>query len=166
MLAVAGRKPNHLINLDAMGQTIPIALGLALGLRGADTIGKTVVIEGDGSFLMGLSVVSTVGHLKPENLVVIVIDNGVYLATGGQPTAATDMDMGVVVLASGWAAARDVRTAAELSDALSWAQQTSGPLLMRVYVDSEQIPTDFFLEDPVVLMSDFTRWLERSAGKS
>src|SRR5262249_12631503 len=85
MLAVAGRKPNHLVNLDAMGQTVPIALGLALGLRARP--GKVVVVEGDGSLLMGFSVLSTIGHLRPANLVVLVLDNEVYLATGGQPTA-------------------------------------------------------------------------------
>ena len=34
MLAVVGRKPNHLYCLDAMGQPLAIGLGLALGLAG------------------------------------------------------------------------------------------------------------------------------------
>ena len=34
MLAVVGRKPNHLYSLDAMGQPLAIGLGLALGLQG------------------------------------------------------------------------------------------------------------------------------------
>src|SRR5205807_3842464 len=33
MLALVGRKPNHLYSLDAMGQTVAIGLGLALGLE-------------------------------------------------------------------------------------------------------------------------------------
>jgi thiamine pyrophosphate-dependent acetolactate synthase large subunit-like protein len=159
MLAVAGRKSNHLINLDAMGQTIAIAAGLAIGLDEGPAE-KTVVVEGDGSFLMGLSIVSTIGHLKPSNLVVIVLDNGVYLATGAQPTAAVDMDMGAVVRASGWAASRDVESADELAAALEWARTEPGPLLIRVAIDTAQLKTDFFLEDPVVIASDFRRWLE------
>ena len=83
---------------------------------------------------------------------------------GGQPTAAPDMDMGAVAMASGWSATRDVTTHAEFTDALAWAKETQGPLLVRVYIDTEQLPTDFFLEDPVVLASDFRRWLETSAG--
>ncbi len=31
MLAVVGRKANHLYSLDAMGQTLAIGLGIALG---------------------------------------------------------------------------------------------------------------------------------------
>src|ERR1700721_2299766 len=70
MLAVAGRKGNHFISLDAVGQTVSVALGLALGLGlGRRRTGdKVIAIEGDGSLLMGLSVLGTVGHLKPGGL--------------------------------------------------------------------------------------------------
>jgi thiamine pyrophosphate-dependent acetolactate synthase large subunit-like protein len=158
MIAVAGRRANHLPNLDAMGQTISIGLGVALGLTPASVEDKVVVVEGDGSFIMGLSVVSTIGHLKPQNLVVFVLDNGVYLATGGQPTAAVDMDMCALVTAAGWAGARNVRTEEELTEALAWAKATPGPLLLRVYVDTSQIPTEYFLEDPAILAEEFRRW--------
>ena len=162
MIAVAGRRPNHLPNLDAMGHTIGVALGLALGLEGR--VGDRVVaIEGDGSLLMGLSVVSTVGYRKPENLVVFVLDNGVYLATGGQPTASADIDMVAMALACGWSAGRDVRTADELAAALEWTRDVPGPVLVRVYIGTAQLKTDYFLEDPAVLAEDFRRWL-RSVG--
>src|ERR1043165_9875524 len=101
MLAVVGRKPNHLYCLDSMGQPLAIGLGLALGVSH-----QVVVVEGDGSLLMGFSAVATVGHLKPRNLGLLVLDNGVYLATGGQPTAAADTDFVGVARACGWADAR------------------------------------------------------------
>jgi sulfopyruvate decarboxylase subunit beta len=107
MLAVAGRKGNHFISLDAMGQTVSVALGLALGLEGDEAAGKVIAIEGDGSLLMGLSVLSTVGHLKPSGLVVYVLDNGVYLATGGQPTASADIDLVAVTSGCGAGAGPD-----------------------------------------------------------
>ena len=71
------------------------------------------MIEGDGSLLMGFSALATVGHLKPRNLVLVVLDNGVYLATGGQPTAARDTDFAGVARACGWADARDVDSTPE-----------------------------------------------------
>ena len=132
MLAVAGRKGNHFVSLDAMGQTVSVALGLALGLENSDTTGKVIAVEGDGSLLMGLSVLSTVGHLKPRRLLVYVLDNGVYLATGGQPTAAADIDLVAVTAGCGWHGARDVSTAAELADATAWALAAAGPVLIRV----------------------------------
>jgi thiamine pyrophosphate-dependent acetolactate synthase large subunit-like protein len=162
MLAVAGRKPNHLVNLDAMGQTVSIGLGIALGLRARPEGEKTVVVEGDGSLIMGLSVMSTIGHLGPENLVVLVLDNGVYLATGGQPTASPSLDMCALALACGWPNVRSVSTREELLESLRWAAAEPGPTLVRVTVSTEQTATGFFLEDPVILARDFRDWLHDS----
>jgi phosphonopyruvate decarboxylase len=162
MLAVAGRKGNHFVSLDAMGQTISVALGLALGLdrRGAED--KVIAIDGDGSLLMGLSVLSTVGHLKPGRLVVYVLDNGVYLATGGQPTASADIDLVAVAKGCNWSGARDVRTADQLAAATAWALTAEGPILIRVYIGTAQLPAEYFLEDPAILAEDFRRWLRAS----
>jgi thiamine pyrophosphate-dependent acetolactate synthase large subunit-like protein len=160
MLAVVGRKPNHLYCLDAMGQPLAIALGLAAGLDGHPRLKRVVAIEGDGSLLMGFSTLATVGHLKPRNLVTFVLDNGVYLATGGQPTAAGDVDVVGVARACGWADARDVPSTEDgLQEVLRWATQRDGPLLLRVPVDTAQPKTDFFLEDPVILARTFMDWL-------
>ena len=160
MLALVGRKPNHLYSLDAMGQTVAIGLGLALGLEEESRHAKVVVVEGDGSLLMGFSVLATVGALKPSKLVVAVVDNGVYLATGGQPTAASSADFVQVALDCGWASARDVSSdLAAVRDALNWARATTGPILLRMRVGAEQPKTDYFLEDPVLLARQFEAWL-------
>lgn len=166
MLAVVGQKPNHLYSLDAMGQTLPIGLGLALGLADNPRHEKVVVVEGDGSLLMGFSALATVGHLRVQarKLVCFVLDNGVYLATGGQPTAAADIDFAAAALACGWADARDVGSTPEaLGETLVWAAQMDGPLLARIGIGTQQPKTDFFLEDPVVLARTFQDWL-RIAG--
>jgi thiamine pyrophosphate-dependent acetolactate synthase large subunit-like protein len=160
MLKVVGPRPNHLYCLDAMGQPLAIGLGLAIGTDARARGERVVVVEGDGSVLMGFSALATVGHLKPRNLVLVVLDNAVYLATGGQPTAARDADLAGVARACGWADARDVDSSADaLREALAWAAATDGPLLLRVPVDTAQPQTDFFLEDPVLLARTFTDWL-------
>ena len=165
MLALVGRRPNHLYSLDAMGQTVAIGLGLALGLEDDQQHARVVVVEGDGSLLMGFSILATVGALKPRKLVVVVVDNGVYLATGGQPTAAPVTDFVKVALACGWAAARDVPAEmAAVRDALTWARATEGPILLRVPVGTQQPRTDFFLEDPVLLAREFETWLHPPHG--
>ncbi len=166
MLAVVGRKPNHLYSLDAMGQTVAIGLGLALGVEDQARHARVVVVEGDGSLLMGFSILATVGALKPRKLVVAVVDNGVYLATGGQPTAASSADFVKVALDCGWAAARGVPAdPAAVRDALNWARATEGPILLRIPVGTEQPSTDFFLEDPVLLASQFETWLREPTDR-
>src|SRR2546430_13309041 len=76
MLAVVGRKPNHLYCLDAMGQPLAIALGLAAGLDRHPRLKRVVAIEGDGPLLMGFSALATVGPLKPRHLGAFLLVNG------------------------------------------------------------------------------------------
>ncbi len=160
MLAVAGRKPNHLYILDAMGLPAAIGLGVALGIEGEARHESLLIIEGDGSTLMGFSALSTIGYLKPKKLVLLILDNGVYLATGGQPTAAAATDFVGVARACGWAAAYDIASdPVALHAALTEAYRGDGPTLLRMRIDTSTIPTDFFLEDPVLLAAEFTNWL-------
>jgi thiamine pyrophosphate-dependent acetolactate synthase large subunit-like protein len=168
MLTVAGRRGNHLVSLDAMGHTVAVALGLALGLDRAPlaagrTTDKVVAVEGDGSLLMGLSVLSTVGHLRPPGLLVYVLDNGVYLATGGQPTASADIDLVAVAKGCNWSGAWDVRTTRELADATAAALTAEGPTLIRVRIGTAQLPAEYFLADPAILAEDFRRWLQSTS---
>ncbi len=164
MLAVAGRKPNHLYVLDAMGLPAAIGLGVALGIADDARHESLLVIEGDGSTLMGFSTLSTIGFLRPKKLIMLILDNGVYLATGGQPTAAATTDFAGVARACGWAAAWDVESnPATLRDALLVARDQDGPLLLRMRISTATIPTGFFLEDPVLLAAEFARWLRDGA---
>ena len=60
--------------------------GLALGLALARPERGVIVINGDGSMLMNLgSLVTLANH--PANVYVLILDNGIYEVTGGQPTA-------------------------------------------------------------------------------
>lgn len=164
MLTVVGRKPNHLYVLDAMGLPAAIGLGVALGIADEPRHKSLLVIEGDGSTLMGFSVLSTIGYLRPQKFVLLILDNGVYLATGGQPTAAAATDFVGVARACGWAAAYDVESTPEaLRMALLVARGSTGPTLLRMRVNTETLPTDFFLEDPVLLGAEFSCWLRGDA---
>ena len=160
MLAVAGRKPNHLYVLDAMGLPAAIGLGVALGIAENPRHESLLVVEGDGSTLMGFSALSTIGNLKPKKLVLLILDNGVYLATGGQPTAAATTDFAAVARACGWSAAWDIESELDaLRTALDTARKQDGPVLLRMRISTATIPTGFFLEDPVLLGAEFARWL-------
>ena len=163
MIATVGRRPNHLHMLDSMGLTAPIALGLAVGLADYPAIDRVVAVEGDGSLLMGFSVLTTIGLLKPRKLVVIVLDNGVYLATGGQPTAAAAVDLVGVARACGMQA-QLVEGADALQAALQSTRTQDGPHFLRVPVGTQAPPTEWLLEDPVVLRAEFDRWLAGRRG--
>ena len=65
----------------SMGQGPALGLGLALARPGRGV----VVVSGDGSLLMNLGCLVTLAA-HPADLYLVVIDNGVYEVTGGQPT--------------------------------------------------------------------------------
>src|SRR6267154_3853815 len=89
-LWAAGHRPQNFYMLGSMGLAIPIALGVAL----AQPERRIFALEGDGSLLMQMGCLSTIATLKPNNLTMIVMDNGVYQITGAQPTpAATVADV-------------------------------------------------------------------------
>ncbi|OWK47134.1 thiamine pyrophosphate-dependent enzyme [Fimbriiglobus ruber] len=65
---------------SSMGQAIPLGLGLALAKPGLGV----VVLNGDGGLLMNLGCLVTLAqHDVP--VTVVLIDNGLYEVTGGQP---------------------------------------------------------------------------------
>ncbi len=68
----------------SMGQGPALGLGLAL----ARPRHGVVVVSGDGSLLMNLGCLVTIAS-HPADLFLIVMDNGVYEVTGGQPHAGT-----------------------------------------------------------------------------
>ena len=67
---------------SSMGQATSFALGLALSRPDI----RVIVCSGDGSLLMNLGSLVTITAEAPQNLIVIVLDNGVYEVTGAQPT--------------------------------------------------------------------------------
>jgi thiamine pyrophosphate-dependent acetolactate synthase large subunit-like protein len=67
---------------SAMGQAPDLGLGMALAQPGRGVI----VLNGDGCMLMNLgSLVTLANH--PADVYLIVLDNGLYEVTGGQPVA-------------------------------------------------------------------------------
>jgi thiamine pyrophosphate-dependent acetolactate synthase large subunit-like protein len=108
----AGRRPQNFYMLGSMGLAIPIALGVAL----AQPRRHVIALEGDGSLLMQLGCLTTIAALKPVNLTMVIMDNGLYQITGGQPTAAAGVaDYVAIARAAGlarsaWAADEETST--------------------------------------------------------
>lgn len=133
-LWAAGHRPQNFYMLGSMGLAFPIALGVAL----AQPKRRVFALEGDGSLLMQMGCLSTIAALRPGNLCMIVMDNGLYQITGAQPTpAATVSD--IVAIASGcglsssaWAA--DEQDFERLVDR---SLESSGPTLIGVRIDDK-----------------------------
>lgn len=73
---------NKILVKGFMGGAISIGLGYALG----NPDKKVIVVIGDGSYLMKLGSIVTVGKYNPGNLDIFVVKNGTYASCGGQRT--------------------------------------------------------------------------------
>ena len=74
-------RPNYFYMLGSMGLSSSIGLGLSL------TINKNVIsIDGDGSVLMNMNTLATIGNRAPFNYTLLIVDNGSYGSTGDQKT--------------------------------------------------------------------------------
>jgi len=114
-LFAAGDRPGNFYTWGSMGLASSIGLGLALARPDL----RVYVVDGDGSLLMNLGSLATIGLLQPPNLVVVVMDNEEYATTGGQATpTAHGADLEAAARALRIAEAVTVRTEAELRAAL------------------------------------------------
>jgi thiamine pyrophosphate-dependent acetolactate synthase large subunit-like protein len=131
-LWAAGHRPQNFYMLGSMGLAFPIALGVAL----AQPKRRVFALEGDGSLLMQLGCLTTIAALAPANLTMIVMDNGSYQITGGQPTpAAAVADLIAVAVGCGlsnsaWAADEE-----DFERLIDQSLTASAPTLIGVRID-------------------------------
>ncbi|HEV2155063.1 thiamine pyrophosphate-dependent enzyme [Bradyrhizobium sp.] len=133
-LWAAGHRPQNFYMLGSMGLAFPIALGVAL----AQPDRRVFALEGDGSLLMQLGALSTIATLKPKNLIMIVMDNGIYQITGAQPTpAASVADIVGIATASGLANSAWAADEEDFDRLVDEAMAASEPSLIAVRIDDK-----------------------------
>ena len=133
-LWAAGHRPQNFYMLGSMGLAFPIALGVAL----AQPDRRVVALEGDGSLLMQLGALSTIAALKPKNLTMIVMDNGIYQITGAQPTPAAGVaDIVAIAIGSGLASSAWAADEEDFERLVDDAMAASEPSLIAVRIDDK-----------------------------
>lgn len=134
-----GVRVPHFALCDSMGAAIPLGLGMAL----ARPDRRVVVLEGDGSLLMNLGTLATVGAARPANLLAVVFDNGRYESSGGQALPEVRVDFVAIARAVAFAVAERVADAASLPATLARGWGSGGPgllVLPTVFDRTESIP--------------------------
>lgn len=138
---------------DAMGLALPLALGLAV----AQPERQVVVVEGDGGFLMHMGSLVTVAAVAPGNLTVLLIDNGMHGASGGQALAGENLDFAGLGRAVGLQCSRRIETEAAFATALATAFEVAEPsfLALATLPDTGTATPPVGL-DPVTVKRRFT----------
>ena len=150
--AVMHHAPENFYFEDAMG----LALLLALGLAVAQPTRPVIVVEGDGALLMHMGTLVTVGAVAPDNLTVLLIQNGVHAASGGQALTNASLDLAALARSSGIARATNVATPQAFASAMSSGSAGRGAqvLVLSTEPDIEVVKPPIAL-DPVLTKHRF-----------
>ena len=114
--------------IGSMGLASSIGLGIALKDPGR----KVFVFDGDGNILMNLGSLTTVGSLKPKNLIHVVFDNSVHESTGSQPTNTNFVSIEKIAKACNYNHTFTARTENNFEKILRKIKKLKGPIMIVV----------------------------------
>ena len=142
---IAPRVLNY-TTIGAMGLDSAHGLGLALGRPDK----RVVVLQGDGSLLMNLGSLVTIGEAAPSNLVHLVAQNRTYEANGGHPIPNPRVDFAAMARAAGYRAVYDFTDLGVFAQQIAHVLEQSGPVFATLHVEpAKQLTYDYpSLYDP------------------
>lgn len=150
--------------LGSMGNALGVGLGMALGLPHR----KVIVLESDGSVLLSLFNLATLGSLNPENLVVFVFDNEAYSGSRiSRPTAtAGKTDLAAMAKDAGVSYAVTVRDIESFNREISLAVKEKGLRFIVAKVEESFEHRKVQRSDADLLENKyrFVRYIERTEG--
>src|ERR1700693_706681 len=157
-LASFSKRDSHLPLLDSMGLTSPIGLGVALG-----SSVRVGVIDGDGSLLMGFSILPTLAAYSASNLTIVVLDNGQHASADQVPSQAATLELAGAAEGLGLNTIRcSDQTGLEAALAKSAKENVFAIIFAKIEPgNSPDIP--LLLADPAVLAQKFANFVGISA---
>ena len=131
---ITGNESLDLSVSGAMGQASSVALGICL----ARPDKRVILVDGDGSLLMNLGTLVTVGGQSPENLYHFVLDNGCYFITGGQPVPnAGNVNFVTLARGTGYASAFGFEDLEEFATSVDELMNATGAVLVSLKTEPE-----------------------------
>jgi sulfopyruvate decarboxylase subunit beta len=128
-------RPNHFYMTGSMGLALALGSGVAMGSKQT-----TIVVDGDGSLLMNPATLLAVGEAPDLPLVHIVLDDGVYASTGGQPTPGRRTDLAGLATASGYVFVHEATSPSALRAQLKTALNARSAIFIHCPVQPDTAP--------------------------
>lgn len=125
-----GTHERDFLTVGSMGHTSQIALGIALAKENK----KVYCFDGDGSVIMHLGGLTTIGQQKPENFYHIVFNNGTHDSVGGQPTAGYNANLSEIAKYAGYNYVASVSNKVQLHKEMTDMETRKGPVFLEVRV--------------------------------
>jgi len=129
-------RPGNFYMIGSMGLASSIGLGVAL----ARPDRRVVLYDGDGNLLMNLGSAAMIAHTRPENLIHVVFDNGVYASTGNQPAISQTVPLEKIAEAAGYAHCVRAQSPEALAGAFAACLAQAGPTFILAEIEVETGP--------------------------
>ena len=130
----AGDHDNNFYLWGAMGGAAMVGLGVALSQPGRTVL----VITGDGEQLMGMGGLATIGVAKPDNLVLIVLNNEHFGETGMQLShTGRGVDLVAVAQACGFASSQRILDEAGIDEICAGMHQHAGATYAEIMIGTD-----------------------------
>src|SRR6266700_7100950 len=145
-LELAPRALNY-FSFGAMGIAASHGLGLALGRPDR----QVIVLDGDGSLLMNLGTLVTIGAAAPKNLIHFVCRNGTYEANGGHPIPNPAVDFNGLAGAAGYRHLHEFSALADFEARIPALLAQEGPVFATLHIEKGALSPQFDyrrLDDP------------------
>ena len=137
--------------LGSMGLASSISLGLALSQDR-----RVVCLDGDGSILMNMGSLSTIANLKPDNLILVALDNGAYGTTGNQISYAAGLtDLVDVARACGFDHCLKADNTSELSEVFKGCLERYELSFIHATIVSDDNKLSAIPVDPIAIKNRF-----------
>ncbi len=118
------------LTVGSMGHSSSIALGIAI----SNPDRQIVCIDGDGSLIMHMGSLATIGEQSPENFIHLLINNHAHDSVGGQTTSAKYINMQTLAKSNNY---NNVKSADEpdgIKNNLQFLLSKKGPNFLEVVV--------------------------------
>ena len=148
----ANDKDTNFYMIGSMGLSSSIGLGVAL----KNPRKRVYVFDGDGNILMNLGSLTTIGKLKPKNLIHLVFDNQSHESTGGQPSNTRNIDLYKIAKSSNYKAFK-TNSKTGLEKILRKIKNIDGPIMILIKITKGGKPGKRIIHSPVTIKKRFSR---------
>jgi len=118
------------LTVGSMGHSPAIALGIAIDKSERQVFN----LEGDGSLIMHMGTMATVGIKKLKNFKQVVLNNGVHDSVGAQPTGAFGLDFLKIAQGCGYLNTFYADNLESLQMTIPKLRESEGPAILEVRI--------------------------------
>ena len=144
-------KASNFYMIGSMG--LASSIGLVVAMKNPKK--RVFVFDGDGNILMNLGSLTTIGSIKPRNLIHVIFDNSSHESTGGQPTNSNKISIAKIGQAANYrvfSASKKI----ELGKIMKQIGKASGPIMIVIKIGKNQKTSKRVTIDTVSLKKRFS----------